>query len=121
MTNHLRGDRPIKMKWEKSGDKGYTHASQEGFYNTQKWRKTRNYIIANEPLCRECLSQGMVRPATVVDHIVPVDDSPELAYEFTNLQPLCDRCHRVKTNRDRGKCSATNLKKGQDLMRELEE
>jgi len=32
-----------------------------------------------------------------VDHIKPVRDAPELAFELSNLQTLCVRCHSRKT------------------------
>ncbi len=120
--NRLKGDVPKKMPWEKRDVKknGWTHASQSGFYNTSRWKKLRNFIIKNEPLCRECLTQGRMIPAYVVDHIIPVDDAPDLAYDEENLQPLCSRCHRVKTNRDSGKNSELNRKRGRDLMKKFD-
>jgi len=118
----LKGKLPQKAKWEKDLDKGYTHASQQGFYNTSRWKKTRKYVLDHEPLCRMCLEKGKIRPASMVDHIIPIQDDSdeELAYGFDNLQPLCESCHRVKTNMDQGKRSAANLAKGRDLMNDLE-
>jgi len=48
-----------------------------------------------EPLCRDCKSQGIVREATVPDHVVPLglggsdDDS--------NIRCLCAECHARRT------------------------
>lgn len=120
----LRGKKPKLMSWQKSDTKeGYTDLSRSGFYSRAAWTKVRDYVLANEPLCRMCLSeQGKVRPARLVDHITPVSlDSPhELLYGLENLQPLCFTCHRVKTNRDKGKGSASNLARGRKLMDDLE-
>lgn len=48
-----------------------------------------------EPLCRDCAARGLVREASVPDHIVPLarggsdDDS--------NIRCLCAECHRART------------------------
>lgn len=48
-----------------------------------------------EPLCRKCNERGIVRAATVPDHIQPLalggDDSDD------NVQCLCEDCHADKT------------------------
>ena len=55
------------------------------------WSKIRAAVLAAEPLCRHCHKT----PATIVDHIV------ERRYgggdESGNLQPLCHRCHAIKS------------------------
>ena len=112
-----------KMPWEisKEDKKGYTHASQSGIYSNARWRKLRAYILDKEPLCRRHLEKfGKYVPATMVDHIIPADDEPSLFYDEENLQSLCQPCHRIKTNQDRGRSSAKNLAKGQRLMDDLE-
>jgi 5-methylcytosine-specific restriction enzyme A len=43
--------------------------------------------------CVECGAKGRLE----VDHIKSVRDRPDLAYELTNLQTLCVRCHSRKT------------------------
>lgn len=119
----LKGDKPKKMAWERKADKGRTKLSQDGFYNTARWRKVRDYVIINEPLCRRCLSEwGRRKPADMVDHIEPIneDSSDELKFGLENLQPLCFTCHSVKTRIDGSKNSEANLKRGRDLMRDLE-
>jgi 5-methylcytosine-specific restriction protein A len=75
-----------------SGVRGYTKG----------WRQLRAQVLREEPLCRLCLkgSAGLrprVEPAVEVDHIVPVTLAPELRLKRSNLQPLCKRCHRLKT------------------------
>lgn len=60
----------------------------------RQWRKKRAaYLIAN-PWCRKCAAA-----AALVDHIIPkaiggTDDD-------RNLQPLCVRCHNIKTGSER--------------------
>ena len=103
---------------------GRTAASQEGWYNTTRWRKLRKAVLDEEPLCRMCLKEGKITSATMVDHIIPVKglskEDEELFYDIENLQPLCDSCHIKKTKIDHSKFSEENLKKGQQLMDELE-
>ena len=40
--------------------------------------------------------------AAEVDHIVPIERSPELAFDEANLQSLCQQHHSSKTARERG-------------------
>jgi 5-methylcytosine-specific restriction protein A len=74
-------------------------AARRGY--NHHWRKLRAATLAAEPtahtgpLCVACLRQGIITPATDLDHIVPKRaggaDTPE------NLQPLCHACHSRKT------------------------
>ena len=43
-----------------------------------------------------CVKCG-ARHGLEVDHIIPVRDAPERAYDLTNLQTLCRACHSRKT------------------------
>ena len=46
-----------------------------------------------------CLEQGKYTPATVKDHIKPVENgqSDPLFWVASNHQPLCRDCHSYKT------------------------
>ena len=62
-----------------------------------RWRRLRERILSEEPLCRIC---GRAE-AKHVDHIVPkarggTDDRD-------NLQPLCHSCHSRKTAEEDGR------------------
>ena len=57
-----------------------------------RWKRLSKAILAEEPRCAGC-----GRPATLVDHIVPLNDGG--TNERSNLQPLCARCHNAKTMR----------------------
>ena len=55
----------------------------------------RKRRLENEPLCRDCLANGYIEPATVPDHIVPlakggIDDD-------SNIRCLCHSCHLKRT------------------------
>ena len=67
-------------------------------YN-ERWKRIRSLTLSAEPLCRMCLASGTTVPATVVDHIKPIEDGG--THETSNLQPLCKRCHdAIKTPAD---------------------
>jgi 5-methylcytosine-specific restriction protein A len=57
--------------------------------------KLRKQRLEAEPLCRDCKTEGKVRPATVPDHIKP------LAHGGTdtddNIRCLCAEHHRIRT------------------------
>lgn len=48
--------------------------------------------------CVRCGSRGRLE----VDHIKPVREAPDLAFDLTNLQTLCVRCHSRKTKSEVG-------------------
>lgn len=63
-----------------------------------EWDKLRARILKGEPLCRSCRATGRAVVAVTVDHIKAkhlggTDDD-------SNLQPLCDPCHKAKTARE---------------------
>jgi 5-methylcytosine-specific restriction enzyme A len=63
-----------------------------------RWRRIRANVLSAEPLCRQCLADGRVVVATVVDHIRPLRDGGTHARD--NLQPLCESCHNKKSARE---------------------
>jgi 5-methylcytosine-specific restriction endonuclease McrA len=66
-------------------------------YNTQRWQRLRAAHLSGEPCCRYCTELGLTTPATVVDHVVPIRERKDLAFDAGNLQSLCESCHnRVK-------------------------
>ena len=54
-----------------------------------------------EPLCRDCASIGIVREATVPDHIVPLTHGG--SDEDSNIRCLCAECHTKRTAEQFGK------------------
>lgn len=63
-------------------------------YSSQRWRKLRAIILAQQPLCVEC-----DKIATVVDHIVSVRSGGD-PWSLSNLQSMCSRCHDSKSGRE---------------------
>lgn len=92
-----------KKQYNKDRDKGRPSARERGY--TGKWEKARLVFLQSNPLCAECLREGLVSPATVVDHIKDHKGNQELFWDTSNWQPLCTKHHNAKTmreNRTRG-------------------
>ena len=70
-----------------------------GFYTSPAWRALRNSFIERHPLCEQCYKQGLIVPATVVDHVIPINLGGAPLDE-DNLQSLCDKCHNAKSGRE---------------------
>lgn len=62
-----------------------------------RWQKVRRMYLRENPLCVECLKEGWVIPATVVDHIEPHRGDQDKFWNEDNLQSLCESCHNRKT------------------------
>ena len=74
------------------------------FYSTAAWRRVRAQAMRRDHgLCVWCKRAGrytidragrcMPVMATMVHHIRPLQQHPDLALEMDNLVSLCDRCH----------------------------
>ena len=70
------------------------------FYRLAAWRKLRARVLEAEPFCRECMSQQIVTPAQMVDHIQPIrlGSAP---MDEANLAAMCNSCHAKKRNKER--------------------
>ena len=63
--------------------------------NSAAWQQTRDLIRAKHPFCCDPLGQhpGFPIPTAQIHHIEPLATRPDLAYEETNLAPVCVACH----------------------------
>lgn len=63
-------------------------------YTGKRWERKRAHILRRDGyLCVWCKRYGRAKEASIVHHIKPVDEFPELAYEDSNLVSLCPGCH----------------------------
>ena len=79
--------------------------SELGFYQSPRWRAVRAAFLREHPVCRACDALGVLVPAVVVDHVLPLKDGGG-RYDAGNFQSLCISCHNRKSARERaGKAS----------------
>ena len=90
-----------KRPWlpERKPYEGYRHHNAD-FYQSRRWRSLRALKLQKDPLCEECMRKGVLVPAQMVDHIVPINKGGA-PLDLNNLQSLCNHCHAVKTARDK--------------------
>ena len=69
--------------------------------NDPRWRRLRERVLSECPLCVECQRRGLIVAATDVDHIA---GKAATAHDNrrANLQALCHACHSRKTASEDG-------------------
>lgn len=70
-------------------------------YHTSRWTKLSRAYRIMHPLCENCRKNGIIEPATCVDHIVPWPLCADQFFDERNLQALCDKCNHDKGQRDK--------------------
>lgn len=91
--------------------------------NTSRWRRLRARKLTEHPLCQRCESEGRIRAATEVHHIVPVENAPgtvqkaELMYNVSNLICLCHDCH-VKAHLEMGRGGKAYARRRNDYQKD---
>lgn len=70
-------------------------AAERGY--DRRWQKYRAWYLSQHPLCVYCQAKGIVRAATVVDHIEPHKGDERKFWNEANHQSLCAGCHNRKT------------------------
>jgi 5-methylcytosine-specific restriction endonuclease McrA len=69
----------------------YLSSTQRGY--GYRWQRARAGHLISEPLCRMCKAEGKLRPATIVDHIIPHRGDKRLFWDRKNWQSLCTTHH----------------------------
>ena len=70
-------------------------ATKRGY--DSRWQRARAIYLRSNPLCVECLKVGIIKAATVVDHIEPHRGDYDKFWDKSNWQSLCKRHHDIKT------------------------
>ena len=61
-------------------------------YRSVRWREaSKDFLKANDTCCK------CGKKATIVDHIIPHRGDELLFWDSNNWQPLCAKCHQLKT------------------------
>lgn len=78
----------------------YNRTERDPFYHTNRWKKASARFLKANPLCVNCGGKGIINAAKVTDHITPkpICDDP---WDETNWQPLCGKCHKEKSAKDK--------------------
>lgn len=81
-------------------------------HSSSRWRRTSRLYREAHPICEACIKAseradkradkraGMINLATSVDHIKSLADGGS-AYDWNNLQSLCDYHHSLKSQQER--------------------
>lgn len=86
-----------------------TKEQKISFYQSREWKLLRLQILERDNNeCQECKRNGLVlikemkpdkQKTLDVDHIKEIYTHPELAFDPSNLEALCIRCHNKKHKR----------------------
>ncbi|WP_080416904.1 HNH endonuclease [Burkholderia ubonensis] len=75
------------------------------------WERTRAEIMRRDKgLCQSCLRAGRVVLAKSVDHIVNRAEGG--GDDHSNLEALCDKCHKAKTAKEAARARARRRRAG---------
>lgn len=86
--------RCVEHTRQREEEKGSAHARGYG----ARWRAYRLCFLAEHPLCDQCLDDGQVTAATVVDHIQDHKGDQELFWDPDNHRALCRQHHDVRVD-----------------------
>jgi 5-methylcytosine-specific restriction endonuclease McrA len=75
------------------------YSEVKSVYATKRWRELRDQVLSTQIRCSWCGQFGT--PNDHIDHKIPVDVRPDLAYDPDNLQRLHPWCHSIKTRGER--------------------
>ena len=89
---------PEHKKLHQSEREAHRGSSTERGYG-YRWQKARDWYLKHNPFCVECTRTGMMKEATVVDHIKDHKGDLKLFWDENNWQSLCKHHHDVKTAR----------------------
>lgn len=79
---------------------GYNRARSADEYHSFRWTRMSRVFRQEHPLCEICKNKGLIKPAEVVDHIVPFPVCGDF-FDPANWQSLCSKCNAEKGNRDK--------------------
>ena len=63
---------------------------------SRAWRKLRDQVVAEEPMCWLHFPEVCTNVSTTADHVLSVHARPDLAMVRSNLRGACDPCNRAR-------------------------
>jgi len=95
---------PLHKAHEQQEEKQYARerggAAQRGYDSV--WQLLRLTYLHQHPICEQCQQNGLIVPAVLVHHIVPIKDGGA-RLDPSNLRSLCQSCHEAIHGKDRWK------------------
>ena len=73
--------------------------SHSHVYRTTQWADLREQVKREQPICHV---DGCHNRTSEVDHIIPVHQREDLAYERTNVRGICSQHHRQRSSSQGG-------------------
>lgn len=71
------------------------------FYNSKAWRGLSKAFLRDNPFCIDCKNNNRIELSKHSDHIKSIRTHWHLRLEWSNLNPLCIRCHNIKTSKSK--------------------
>lgn len=94
------------------------YKESDPFYHCIEWKRIRKAALMRDGgMCQDCMDRMRAeigyRPnrATLVHHIIPRSERPDLALVMDNLRSLCDSCHEARHPERRSRKKRKTLEK----------
>lgn len=91
-------------------ESGGAYKRSDPFYHSTEWKRVRAAALMRDggmcQICMQRLRDGYgIKPrrATMVHHIIPRSERPDLELQLDNLVSLCARCHEQEHTEKRDK------------------
>jgi 5-methylcytosine-specific restriction enzyme A len=84
---------PSKQQVRQYHDRDRGSAWSRGY--DANWQRARLVHLSESPVCVCCQANGVIVPATMVDHVVPHKGNPDVFWNKADWQSLCDWCHKA--------------------------
>lgn len=84
------------MKKYPSDQRSNEAAQYRKLYSTARWRRIRQLVLSEQPLCVRCLALEIVEPATVVHHAGGGHKGDLDAFLNGPFEPLCKPHHDIQ-------------------------
>lgn len=100
------------------------YKKSDPFYHSKEWKRIRMDALQRDGgMCQDCMDKfraGIIRKprrATMVHHIIPRSERPDLELVMDNLRSLCFKCHEEHHPEKRTKAKKTDSARPSFSMR----